>query len=543
MKYYLICIGGTGAKCLEAFVHMNAAGLMQNREEIKIIYVDPDASNGNLEKAKKAVASYINAYNVMSQDKEFFKNPLSPKGVTWNPVPDGSSRNLEEIFQRSNMIGDEEAIACLFDVLFTKSERTTKLNVGFRGHPSIGAAVIGLNMDMNKADVWKEMADDIKEKEARIFFFGSVFGGTGAAGFPNIAKIIRGAFDGKTGPDFKMGGCLMLPYFEFEPAKKDDEIDNETKDEIIVPKPTRFKASTYAALNYYNKNFLLGNPSENESGVFDAIYLLGDVAPVHMGSYHDGGDSQKNDPHFLEMLAALAAIDFFNKESAAFDKPICNMLALQGEDFTWKDLPSVYPGCDTGIKIKTFIRMAYMFRTTIFPKIKENYNNNIAIGKIKNDPWIENWLRGNQSILQRLFNNNKSNSEKSSYITKDEYTSLEFFQKYCVMFLDDWLKGFTFQQKNKRLRCGNLINEGFFAYGKRSEEDDDDEKTFADNIGKIIRPENIFKEKGTTIFDTTQEEFHQALIRWSETNNKETGVKYLLAQVYDLLKDGKEGNK
>ena len=52
MKYYWISIGGTGAKCLEAFVHMNAAGLMKNRGEIKIIYVDPDASNGNLAKTK-----------------------------------------------------------------------------------------------------------------------------------------------------------------------------------------------------------------------------------------------------------------------------------------------------------------------------------------------------------------------------------------------------------------------------------------------------------------------------------------------------------
>ena len=74
MKYYLISIGGTGAKCLEAFVHMNAAGLMKNRGEIKIIYVDPDASNGNLAKAKNTVAAYINAYRGSSQDDNFFKN-------------------------------------------------------------------------------------------------------------------------------------------------------------------------------------------------------------------------------------------------------------------------------------------------------------------------------------------------------------------------------------------------------------------------------------------------------------------------------------
>ena len=207
MKYYLISIGGTGAKCLEAFVHMNAVGLMKNRGEIKIIYVDPDASNGNLSKAKNTVAAYVNAFRGSSQDDNFFKNALSPEEITWNPVPESSSANLKTIFDRPNMDLKAENLDCLFDVLFNEEEQNTLLTEGFRAHPSIGAAVIGANMNMDDDNsVWKKMVNDIGEQEARIFFFGSVFGGTGAAGFPNIAKIIRKYFDDKAAnnnPDSK----------------------------------------------------------------------------------------------------------------------------------------------------------------------------------------------------------------------------------------------------------------------------------------------------------------------------------------------------
>ena len=248
MKYYLISIGGTGAKCLEAFVHMNAAGLMKRDGEVKIIYVDPDANNGNLVKTRETVKAYRKSFNVMAQKNDFFKNQLSESESVWNPVPGDSDRDLSEIFLRASM---NDSLGSLFDVLFSKTEQTTKLNEGFRGHPSIGAAVIGLNMDMEgDASVWKAMADDVKEEEARIFFFGSVFGGTGAAGFPNIAKIVREKLDKKSGEKVKIAGCLMLPYFDFTSASENDKRDKKTGKEIIVPDPTKFKASTYAALNY-----------------------------------------------------------------------------------------------------------------------------------------------------------------------------------------------------------------------------------------------------------------------------------------------------
>lgn len=43
---FVIAIGGTGMRCLEAFVHLCAIGMFDN-EEINILTLDTDQSNGN----------------------------------------------------------------------------------------------------------------------------------------------------------------------------------------------------------------------------------------------------------------------------------------------------------------------------------------------------------------------------------------------------------------------------------------------------------------------------------------------------------------
>ncbi len=538
MKYYLISIGGTGAKCLEAFVHMNAAGLMKDRSEVKIIYVDPDASNGNLAKAKNTVASYVNAYRGISQGENFFKNPLSPEEMTWNPVPKGSNANLKTIFDRPNMDIKAENLDSLFDVLFDEEEQNTLLTEGFRAHPAIGAAVIGANMNIDEdGSIWKTMVNDIGEQEARIFFFGSVFGGTGAAGFPNIAKIIRTYFNdmaANNNPDsktikkdgrIKMAGCLMLPYFMFPKATDADMRDpNDPTKTIIVPDSGKFLANTYAALNYYNNSSFVGD-------VFDAVYLLGDKQFVSLDQYKPGRMDQKNKAHFLEMLAALAALEFFNKEKtdSYFNEPKCRMLALLGNDFSWKDLPPIYPGCDMEGKLKTFIRMTYMYRSMVYPKLEECYKDE---EKYKDNDWISGFLHEIRPVkgIQKIFKSEKD----QAYITDENHKIILSFEEYCIRFLD-WLKDFTFSENNNNdLRCGKLVNKDIYLY--------DDEKTYEENLldpdgCRVVRPEDIFVEKTNTTFDGKENNFLQQMVN-SDAEAK--GVKPLLAMVYEKCKDGKE---
>ena len=54
MTIYLIGIGGSGAKCVESVVHLASVGLF-SQEPIKVLFVDADESNGNVERARNSL--------------------------------------------------------------------------------------------------------------------------------------------------------------------------------------------------------------------------------------------------------------------------------------------------------------------------------------------------------------------------------------------------------------------------------------------------------------------------------------------------------
>ena len=86
MSYYLIGIGGTGAKCLEAFVHLCGAGLLGEEQPVKVVFVDADVSCGNLQRTQKAVNLYNKARSIGFGDSGLFKNSLETY-EPWTPVP------------------------------------------------------------------------------------------------------------------------------------------------------------------------------------------------------------------------------------------------------------------------------------------------------------------------------------------------------------------------------------------------------------------------------------------------------------------------
>ena len=71
-------------------------------------------------------------------------------------------------------------------------------------------------------------------------------------------------------------------------------------------KADSFLTKAKAALNYYERN-VTGNNTLND------MYYLGDDFTAAGYENSDGGDSQINPAHFVEMLAALAIIDFDHK--------------------------------------------------------------------------------------------------------------------------------------------------------------------------------------------------------------------------------------
>lgn len=367
MSYYLIGIGGTGARCLEAFVNINGAGLLNDNQEIKLIYVDADKSCGNLARTQETAELYSKVQQLKFGDNNLFKNQIITYEA-WSPVPENCD-NLDIVFDRV-VLSNKEAykpLSMLYDSLFTKQERTTDLDKGFRGHPAIGAAVMSQSMDIVNSDIWKDIAQKINsDKDAKVFLFASVFGGTGAAGFPTIARILHNSLkqDDEGKSVAKIGGALILPYFQFPPAN--DELQEE-----MQAKVSEFMINTKAALDYYTKSDLLDN-------VFKSIYLMGDSDLTSVGNFSLGSKSQKNEAHYIELYAALAAFDFFNKKDfSKFETPMC----ARNEDsnkIEWEDLPD--SNSQIRKKLQAYIKFICIYNNLIYELLQEDREIPIAKG-------------------------------------------------------------------------------------------------------------------------------------------------------------------
>lgn len=409
MGYYLICIGGTGAKCMEAVTHLSAADLMPEGK-IYTLFVDPDSANGNLERCRETIKSYRNFKNIGLGSSELLKteiatareeNKADSNGDVWSPVGESGSNNLEKIFTYNTLkSGKDTASASLFDVLFSRQEREVNLTQGFRGHPSIGAVMMASNVRLGEVEPWKTfrslIANDIQNGiESKVFIIGSIFGGTGASGFPTIAKLIKKEFSENN--KLRIGGALILPYFKFL-AREDNELKAASEFFLI---------NTQAALNYYY--------SQKYLDIYNSIYVLGSEEMTQV-DYSIGAGTQRNEPHLLELLAAMAASHFFTDSQSS---GIHILARKQSEFVEWGDLPDGNEGKSMKQKLGKLVRFAISYLNIYYPWLAGIR----SIGKGYRAPWYINYFQRTGML-----------------ITDDGILeSAKAVKKYCEQFLQ-WIR-------------------------------------------------------------------------------------------------------
>lgn len=435
MSYYAIGIGGTGAKCLESLIQLSAAGLMPDDEELNILFVDPDGANGSVARASSLLSNYRACREGRVEGTEFLKNPITPTfpqnsidntPVIWSPLEKGKHQ-LDNFFN-ANLLSPEAGH--LFNLLFSPEEQQMNLDVGFRGRPAIGAAVMASSVDLDNTEPWitikaKMQADVGNAKPVKIMLFGSIFGGTGASGFPTIGTILKNwvsTFPGNAA--VKLGGVLMLPYFSFAPIAGSG----------IAASSEDFLLNTQAALQYYSRRADLE--------VFDSVYILGSQDRLQMRESQIGGRLQQNDPHFAELYAALGALDFFgsgNDSSANGSR--YKMIARELESsIGWNDLPS--KGEELKLKILQMARFSFAYLSNYHPMLEDID----ARGKSYRAPWYVNFFQyKNVDIKTELQNELKS------------------IKDYCENFLL-WLANVEFSIAGKQTIKPNLINTSSFSW-------------------------------------------------------------------------------
>lgn len=420
-KNYIIGIGGTGARVIEAVVNLCAAGY--GPDELSVFLIDPDAGNGNLTRTKTLLTNYIKCRKDLNktENTKIFKTnihiPPDEKGLVWEIFED-TDTTLANFINYKNMMQNKKDLADFASVLFTEKELNTELNEGFRGHPSIGSVVMA-NPPQDEYP-FKMLFDDLtgnkKANDVRVFLVGSVFGGTGAAGFPtlgsrNILKFHPLAKLDNNLSQILLGGALILPYFSFEL-----DAEAETRDKMFVT-ANDFPIATKAALQFYN---------EKDLG-FDQIYFIGDSLAQKVGKFGVGAKKQENLPHYIEVVSALAAFDFFDQPEIKGETDKMWFTAVrETETLSWTDLPVTRE--PDKIRQKQKELKALLTNMTVFAYSFLTYGKKIINTSHKSisDAWYRDNFRFSES--------DERDKEKDPRQKKSKEV-LDDFEKYLSEFL------------------------------------------------------------------------------------------------------------
>jgi len=322
-------VGGTGSRVMRPLVMQLAAGILPTDEsgnpkatEVVPIIVDPHRANEDLKRTENLLRWYKQIRHGLYGDrsdvtKGFFAAKISNlRDVAPNAsgLSDTFLFNIEAIESKTfqefisyNTLDSANQALC--SMMFSKYQLDTKMDIGFVGSPNIGSVALNKIKD---SEEFKQFSN-VFQKNDRVFIVSSIFGGTGAAGYPILVNNIRNAASNTQVnnrgdlANAHIGALTVLPYFNIQ------------QDENSPISRADFISKTKSALFYYHDNLTgLKRDGENASASkINVCYYLGDEVPSTPYFNDPGNNGQRNDAHIIEFIGALSVIDFLNIPDSA----------------------------------------------------------------------------------------------------------------------------------------------------------------------------------------------------------------------------------
>lgn len=421
-KLYIFGIGGTGSRVLKALSMLFASGAkLENDFDIVIpIIIDPDTSNGDLNRTKDILRLYQEIRNQIEQPNDFYAQEIKTINELTNnsPVvnPDYFQFKLKNVDQNTfnqyigfdslsdeyrNSVDDKNFVR----LLYSEKNLKSNLDVGFKGNPNMGSIVLN---QFTNSDDFSKFGQTFNDGDA-VFIINSIFGGTGAAGFPLLLKNLRGNNNLPRHAKISVapiGGITYLPYFSLN---KQDEINAES-----------FEEKAKIAIDYYNRTII----SQNK---INTLYFIGNRGNTNHEEYAVGGQDQKNKAHFLELAGALAIFDFCKNINAITQTTQIKEFGIERitENISFDDL-----NIENAKQLSTPL--------TKFKLYTEYLNKGLP--KALN---IARWTKSNI----KLVNSSKQSLLNENYFNSAEYkTQIQAYNNY----FDEWLKE---MKENKPAFC------------------------------------------------------------------------------------------
>ena len=292
-KIYVFGIGGTGARVIRSMTMLLASGvkLSDSIDTVIPIIIDPDKSNGDLTRTVTLLKTYKFIHERLKFGRnsklEFFRTTIEDQDTNFKmQVADVADKDFQTYIKYLNLDPKNKALVSL---LFSKKNLEAHMDVGFKGNPNMGSVVLNnfsTEADNDLGSILESFQDGDK-----IFIVSSIFGGSGAAGFPLLLKTLRQAQNSQL-PSAALvakapiGAITVLPYFGVQ-HDDDSEINMDS-----------FMSKAKAALSYYRDNLNL-----------DVLYYVSDKLSKNYEN-HEGDSEQRNNAHFVEMVSALSIVDF-----------------------------------------------------------------------------------------------------------------------------------------------------------------------------------------------------------------------------------------
>ncbi len=399
---YVIGVGGTGTKCVEAFIHLCAMGVVEDMGDVEIRIVDIDESGGNFERMSSVMKNYQKTRERVRLPMQeapyvFAPNLRFGQKSLWSARTEDNYGNNDTLDQRMvrNPMTPEEQL--LMRSLYSRAEREMELDVGVRGVPRVGALLCAQNLDLEQDEFWEELFGEaaytrIQAENAKVILVGSLFGGTGASCTPTIARALSSWAAAKGLGGLKIGLCMMLPYFLFGGSAASDDEVRARADYFIV--------NTKAALLYYKKIGILDFASN--------VYILGDeVTAERQVKFAIGKSAQRNDAMPVELVASAAIKDFLYDNR--IDKKIKYVKSNAADDvvggYNWKQFPD---GVLIRERMDRLLRFSMLFNYHCFSMAQTNdtdlsknavFNTFFGIGTFTSRKSREDWLDAMQPVF------------------------------------------------------------------------------------------------------------------------------------------------
>lgn len=406
----LIGIGGTGAKIVESALYLFASGIGPV-DGVHVGLIDQDNANGNVQRTETLLnlihriqaelATGSNKLDWTDENPDERTSLLSvplrklfadADACHWRPAPE-KLNTLAEILQEGQMT---KAQKDLFDLLFRPSgaapadkEQDLRLEEGYRGRAHVGSAALLSALHHDSPEFLTTMTELMRNASSaggavRIMLVGSLFGGTGAAGFPTIARSLHklrqpGNNQRINAEAVKIGGALMLPYFGFR--------DPEEREANVIT-TAQLLPQARVAVNYYDRLI-------EQEGVFDHLYIAGWDKVISL-NYHEPGRGEQRNPALLpELVAAMGVADFFTLGTIEPQRQPMMAARRNGAELTWGDLPISDAQRRTVFeRLAQALRFAVVWRNIAEPGMNDRKKGFLSRSEEIQSRWIRRLTEG-----------------------------------------------------------------------------------------------------------------------------------------------------